>query len=221
MTSSSPEAAAPDAAPGPPAFGAERLLLIGTGAINVAFLPFWLNWLTLSYPQVQCQIVLTRSAEKFVTRAALTALAHREVMQDAWPDEPQTGARHVELVEWADAVAVFPATMHFLGRLALGVADTPALLALQCTPAPIVLAPALPPYGWQSPAVTAHVAALRQRPNVVIAPPRPGPSVTTGRDDAWIPPPFPTVLRFLEQHRAALATTPPHPAPAHPSPPKP
>jgi phosphopantothenoylcysteine decarboxylase/phosphopantothenate--cysteine ligase len=188
-----------------PAFGARRLLLIGSGAVNVAFLPFWLNWLTLSYPQLEIQIVLTRSAEKFVTRAALTALAHHEVLPDAWPDEPQPGARHVELVEWADAVAVFPATMHFLARLALGVADTPALLALQCTPAPIVLAPALPPYGWQSPAVTGHVAALRRRPNVVIAPPRPGPSVTTGRDDGWIPPPFPTVLRFLEHRRAALA----------------
>jgi phosphopantothenoylcysteine decarboxylase/phosphopantothenate--cysteine ligase len=195
----------PAAAGSAPAFQARRLLLIGTGAVNAAFLPFWLNWLTLSYPQLECQIVLTRSAEKFVTRSALTALAHREVLLDAWPDEPRVGARHVELVEWADAVTVFPATMHFLGRLALGMADTPALLALQCTPAPIALAPALPPYGWQSPAATAHVAALRERRNVVVVPPRPGPSVTTGRHDAWVPPPFPTVLRFLEQRRAVLA----------------
>ena len=43
-----------------PVFGAERLLLVGTGAINVAFLPFWLNWLTMTYPGLECQIVLTR-----------------------------------------------------------------------------------------------------------------------------------------------------------------
>jgi phosphopantothenoylcysteine decarboxylase/phosphopantothenate--cysteine ligase len=192
--------------PTPPAFGAHRLLLVGTGAINVAFLPFWLNWLTMAYPDLECEIVLTRSAEKFVTRAALTALAHREVLQDAWPAEPQSGARHVELVEWADAVAVFPATMHFLGRLALGLADSPALLALQCTPAPIALAPALPPYGWQSPAVTAHVTVLEQRRNVTVVPPRPGPSVTTGRNDAWVPPPLPVVLRHLEQLRVSLTS---------------
>jgi phosphopantothenoylcysteine synthetase/decarboxylase len=96
--------------------------------------------------------------------------------------------------------------MHFLGRLALGLADSPALLALQCTPAPIALAPALPPYGWQSPAVTAHVTVLEQRRNVTVVPPRPGPSVTTGRNDAWVPPPLPVVLRHLEQLRVSLTS---------------
>jgi phosphopantothenoylcysteine decarboxylase / phosphopantothenate---cysteine ligase len=186
-------------------FGAERLLIVGSGSVNVALLPFWVQWLTAGYPALRTRVVLTRTAERFVSRAALAALTHADVVPDAWPEEPTAQARHVELAEWADAVAVYPATLHFLARYALGLADTPALLALQCTAAPVVVAPALPPGGWQSPAVTAHVAALNQRPNVVIAPPRPGPSVTTGRNDGWSPAPFPTALRFLESCRARLS----------------
>jgi phosphopantothenoylcysteine decarboxylase/phosphopantothenate--cysteine ligase len=186
-------------------FGAKRLLIVGTGSINVALLPFWIQWLTAGYAGLETRVVVTRTAERFVSRAALTAMTHHEAVLDAWPDEPTLGARHVELGEWADAVAVYPATLQYLARFALGLADSPSLLALQCTAAPVVIAPALPPGGWQSPAVTAHVAALKQRRNVVVAPPRPGRSVTTGRDDAWAPVPFPTALRFLEACRVRLS----------------
>jgi phosphopantothenoylcysteine decarboxylase / phosphopantothenate---cysteine ligase len=187
-----------------PSFDARRLLLVGTGGITVTFLPFWLNWLSLNYPRLELQVAITRSAERFVTRASLTAALGRQVFQDAWPDDPAPGARHVEFARWPEAIAVFPATMHFLARLALGLADTPVLLALQCTRAPIGLAPALPPGGWESPAVRHHLQLLEQRRNVVIAPPRPGRSVTTGDDDAFVPIPFPTLMRLLELRRRAL-----------------
>jgi phosphopantothenoylcysteine decarboxylase/phosphopantothenate--cysteine ligase len=188
----------------PPPFGARRLLVVGTGSVSATFLPFWLNWLRLSYPALETQVVLTRSAERFVTPAAVAAFSARPVLADAWPDEPSHGARHVELAEWADTVAVYPATLHYLARLALGLADTPSLLALQCSQAPIVLAPALPPGGWGSPAVTAHVRVLQGRPNVVIAAPEPGPSITTGRADGWTPAPFPAAVRLLEHRRRTL-----------------
>jgi hypothetical protein len=188
-----------------PEFGARRLLVVGTGSVSVTFLPFWLNWLRLSYPELQTQVVLTRSAQRFVTPSAAAAFTSRPVLPDVWPDEPAAGARHVELAEWADAVAVYPATLHFIARLALGLADSPALLALQCSRAPVALAPALPPGGWGSPAVTQHVRALQARGNVAIAPPVPGPSITTGRDDGWIPAAFPAVIALLEHRRQKLS----------------
>ena len=186
-----------------PAFGARRLLVIGTGSLSVTFLPFWLNWLRMSYPALQTQVVLTRSAQRFVTAAAAAAFTGRDVLTDEWP--PGSGARHVELAEWADAVAVYPVTLHYLARLALGLADSPSLLALQCLAVPVALAPALPPGGWGSPAVTRHVAALRERPNIAIAPPVPGRSVTTGRDDGWTAAAFPAVIALLEHRRLALS----------------
>ncbi|MFJ5557829.1 flavoprotein [Streptomyces sp. NPDC093250] len=185
----------------PPAFGARKLLYVGTGAIGVMFMPMWVNWVRTSYPDLELRCVVTRSAERFVTRTSLAAFAGAEVLQDVWDDEPETGARHVELAHWPDAVVVHPATFNFVGRLALGVADTPVLLALQCTSAPIAVAPALPPGGAASPAYRQHIKTLEQRSNVIVVPPQPGFSVTTGRMDASVATPLPQVFQAVEELR--------------------
>lgn len=188
-----------------PAFGARRLLYVGTGAIGVMFMPMWVNWVRTAYPDIEVRTIVTRSAGRFVTRDALTAFAGTTVMRDEWSDEPEVGARHVELAHWPDAVVVHPATFNFVGRLALGAADTPMLLALQCTRAPIAVAPALPPGGADSPAYRQHVETLERRPNVVVVPPQPGYSVTTGNMDASVATPLPDVLAWLEELRVRHA----------------
>ncbi|MEU9505940.1 flavoprotein [Micromonospora sp. NPDC048170] len=191
---------------GPPPFSARRLLLVGTGSVGVAFLPFWVNWLRSSYPELEIRPVVTRAALRFVTLDALSGLAGTPAVPDAWPDGPTTTALHVELAEWADTVLVYPATLHYLGRLATGLADTPSLLALQCTSAVIGLAAGLPPGGWESPAMRQHRAALARRPNVVVAPPEPGRSITTGRTDAETPVPMSLLVAMVERHRRQQAS---------------
>lgn len=190
----------------PPVLGVSRLALVITGSVPATGMPFWLSWLRESYPRLEITTVVTRSAKRFVTQQALEVRVPGEVMTDTWP-EHESRARHVELWEWADAMVVYPATLHFTARLALGLADSPALLAAQCMTAPIAVAPALPPGGLDSPAVEAHWAALAARRNVVMVPPAPGLSATTGRDEVWVPPPLPDVLRRLEQRRAELASS--------------
>ncbi|UNO41779.1 flavoprotein [Streptomyces sp. MST-110588] len=179
-------------------FTPRRLLLVGTGAIGVTFLPYWVKWMSIVLPDVECRVVVTRSAERFVTREALSAINSSEALLDMWPDEPRTKALHVEWSLWAEAVAVYPATVHFISRLATGMGDTPAMLALQCTQAPIGVAPSLPPGAIDNPVLARHMKELRERPNVCVIPPQPGPSSTTGRDDAYIPPELPKLLRLME-----------------------
>lgn len=180
-------------------FSPRRLLLVGTGAIGVSSLPGWLGWLRESFPDMETRVVLTRQATSFVSPAALTAIGGRTVVLDSWPTEPQVAAPHVELGQWAEAIAVYPATFHFTSRFALGLADTPAMLALQCTSAPIGLAPALPPGALHSHAFQSHLAALRNRPNVVVAEPETGTSITTGRVEASTAAPLPTLLQLIEK----------------------
>ncbi|MFB7982789.1 flavoprotein [Streptomyces vinaceus] len=184
---------------GLPEFSPKRLLLVGTGALGVSSLPGWLGWLREGHPDVETRVVLTRQATSFVTPAALTAIGGRAVILDEWPTEPQVAAPHVELGEWAEAVAVYPATFHFTGRLALGLADTPVMLALQSTSAPVGLAPALPPGGLHSHAFQTHLAALRERSNVVVAEPEAGLSTTTGRLEASTAAPLPTLLQLIQK----------------------
>ncbi|MFD5315751.1 flavoprotein [Streptomyces sp. NPDC127098] len=191
----------PVAALRPPPCGVSRLLYVGTGALSVAHTPFWLNWLRMNYPALDVRVVLTRSAERFVTPGALAPAAGREVLRDVWPEGQVTRAPHVEFTEWAQAVAVHPASMHFLARLAQGLADTPVLLALQCATVPVALAPSLPPGGLTSPAYHGHLAALAERPNIAVVPPTPGLSSTTGRLDASVAAPLTDLMATLEKLR--------------------
>ncbi|MFF8989608.1 flavoprotein [Streptomyces sp. NPDC014983] len=185
--------------PTPGSFSARRLLLVGTGAISVAFMPYWVKWLSLALPDVECRVVVTRSAERFVTREALSAVNTSVALLDAWPDEPRTTALHVEWAQWAEAVAVYPATVNFISRFASGIGDTPAMLALQCTKATIGIAPSLPPGAIDNPVLSRHLKEIRERPGVCVAPPEPGRSGTTGRHDAYVPPDLPTLLALMER----------------------
>lgn len=192
----------------PPPFTARRLLYVGTGALGVLFMPMWLSWLRISYPDLEIRSMVTRSALRFVTPDALAIFAGHQAALDEWPTGPQTSAPHVEMAHWADTVIVHPATFHFTSRFALGLCDTPVLLALQCTRVPVALAPALPPGALDSPAWEQHTEALARHRNVVVVPPHPGVSVTTGLQDGTTAAPLPEVIAATEKLRAAQADRP-------------
>jgi phosphopantothenoylcysteine decarboxylase/phosphopantothenate--cysteine ligase len=185
------------------AFTPRRLLLVGTGAIGVTFLPYWIKWLRMALPDVECRVVVTRSAERFVTREALSALNSSVAALDEWPAEPRTTALHVEWAQWAEAIAVYPATVSFITRFALGMGDSPALLAMQCTQVPVGIAPSLPPGAIHNPVLRRHMRELEERPNVCLLPPQRGHSATTGRNDAYVPPELPGLLTLMERPRGA------------------
>lgn len=183
-------------------FGIRRLLLVATGSRSVHTLPAWIDWLRDAQPALLVHVVLTRTAERFVAPAALRGRTG-SVSRDEWPDEGWP-ARHVEWADWAEAIVVYPATLHFVARLALGLADSPALLAAQCTAAPVAVAPALPPGGLVGPAYRMHREALERRPNVVVVHPVPVTSATTGRADGSGAAPLPVVLAAADALRRAL-----------------
>ncbi|GAA1014401.1 hypothetical protein Aple_079520 [Acrocarpospora pleiomorpha] len=184
-----------------PPFRAERLLILITGSLGATFMPYWLNWLRLFYPRLDIRVVITRSAERFVTRQSLAALLGKDVPLDAWPDSPEPGSPHVDYASWPDTVLVYPATYNFLSRFAGGLADTPMLLALQCTTAVIGIAPNLPPGAERSHAYQQSRAAIEARPNVVLVDPVPGLSTHTREQNALVAPPLPILVERLEELR--------------------
>lgn len=186
-----------------PPLGISRLLLVITGSAAASGMPQWLTWLRAAYPKLHLKVVMSPSAQRFVTPLSLSLRLDQDVEVDSW--EECNRARHVEHAQWAEAALVYPATFHFTARLALGLADTPALLTLQCTDALVAVAPSLPPGGLDNPAFQSHWAALAARPRVVPVPPAQASSLATGRQDGWIPPPLPDVLHRLEERRAELA----------------
>lgn len=188
-----------------PAFGAGRLVLIATGTASTAFLPFWLNWLRDSYPDLELRVMLTTSAERFVTAQAVALLSGTGLLRDTWPPVPGPGAPHIELTEWADAFAVYPASANFIARLALGQCDTPAQLALQCTRRVIGVAPSVPPGMTASPAHQEHLRILSGWHNVTVAETARGRSATTGRYDQGVAVPAWRLIELMEKRRLELA----------------
>lgn len=189
----------------PPRLGAHRLLYVASGGLQAMFVPMWLQWLRTSYPDLAVRYVVTRSATRFTTRTSLAVAAgDAEGMVDEWPEQPES-ALHVDLALWPDAVLVHPATFDFVARLSAGFGDSPAMLALQCTTAPIVICPALPPNGFRNPAYRRNVSELAERENVTVLPPVRGRSMSTGHEGVGTVAHLPTAIASLEELREWVA----------------
>ena len=109
------------------------------------------------------QIVMTASAEEFVTSTALQAVSGRPIRSNLWDKEAEASMSHIELARWADVVLIAPATAEVMARLAAGAA--PDLLTTLClaTEAPLYVAPAMNRVMWANPAVQANRATLEER----------------------------------------------------------
>lgn len=116
------------------------------------------------------QIVLTASAQEFVTETALQAVSGRPIRNNLWDREAEASMSHIELARWADLVLIAPATAEVMARLASG--GAPDLLSTLClaTNAPIVLAPAMNHVMWSNPAVQANRETLASRGVQILGP---------------------------------------------------
>jgi phosphopantothenoylcysteine decarboxylase/phosphopantothenate--cysteine ligase len=118
----------------------------------------------------EVQIVMTASAEEFVTSTALQAVSGRPIRSNLWDKEAEAAMSHIELARWADIVLVAPATAEIMARIASGAA--PDLLTTIClaTEAPIALAPAMNHVMWNNPATQANRQLLEQRGIHILGP---------------------------------------------------
>ncbi len=116
------------------------------------------------------RVVMTKTAERFVTPLTFQALSGHPVETDLWCDQDDNGMPHIDLARWADAVVVAPASAHFLSKVVCGSADD--LLSTLClaTEAPIFLAPAMNRVMWHNVATQANCAQLRQRGVTLLGP---------------------------------------------------
>lgn len=138
-----------------------RILLGIGGGIAAYKTPDLVRRLRAAGHAVRC--ILTASGSRLVARDALAAVSAGRVHDSLWTDDGSMP--HIELVRWAEAVVVAPATADLLARAALGLADdllTTALLAVE-DDRPVWFAPAMNTVMWNKPIVQAHVATLRSR----------------------------------------------------------
>ncbi|HEU4672091.1 MAG TPA: bifunctional phosphopantothenoylcysteine decarboxylase/phosphopantothenate--cysteine ligase CoaBC [Candidatus Limnocylindrales bacterium] len=106
--------------------------------------------------------LVTPSATRFVAPLALEALTRHPVDADVTGLLADRRIGHIVVADSADAILVAPATAHWLGAMANGLAADPVTAACLATSAPVVVAPAMDGDMYAHPATRANVARLRQ-----------------------------------------------------------
>ena len=119
-------------------------------------------------------VILTESAERFVTALTFQAVTGRPVYTDLWAADSSGGLpthiAHVGLGEGADLLAVIPATANTLAKLTHGLADdllSVTALAARC---PLLIAPAMDGGMYQHPATYYNVQLLAARGAYLVEP---------------------------------------------------
>ncbi|MUL35395.1 bifunctional phosphopantothenoylcysteine decarboxylase/phosphopantothenate--cysteine ligase CoaBC [Gloeocapsopsis dulcis] len=108
---------------------------------------------TLFKAGVQVRVILTDSAQQFITPLTVATLSRHPAYTDADFWQPHQRPLHIELGEWADVFLIAPLTANTLSKLSYGIADnllTNTVLASRC---PVLLAPAMNTEMWQQVAV--------------------------------------------------------------------
>ena len=62
----------------------------------------------------EVQVMMTKSAQKFVGKTTFAALTNHEVITEMFPNTPKAGLEHIKLSLDLDAIVVIPATENIL-----------------------------------------------------------------------------------------------------------
>ncbi len=107
------------------------------------------------------QVLMTHSATRFLGPLTLEALSRRPVMLDPLELEADRRIGHIVAADTADAVLVAPATAHWLGSMANGMAGDVITAVCLATEAPVIVAPAMEGGMYDHPATRANIERLR------------------------------------------------------------
>ncbi len=131
----------------------QRRVLIGVGG-GIAAYKVCEVVSTLFKQRIEIRVILTNSAQQFVTPLTFATLSrHRAYTDDDFWQSNNPRPLHIELGEWADIFLIAPLTANTTAKLAQGMADnllTNTVLASKC---PILLAPAMNTDMWEQVAV--------------------------------------------------------------------
>jgi phosphopantothenoylcysteine decarboxylase/phosphopantothenate--cysteine ligase len=118
----------------------------------------------------EVQVVMTDSAQQFVTAMTFQALTGRPVRTSLWDSGAEAAMGHIELARWASRILIAPASADLMARLAHGLAND--LLSTIClaSEAPLTLVPAMNRVMWAHTATQANLAILRTRGVAVLGP---------------------------------------------------
>ena len=137
-----------------------KTVMIGiTGGIAAYKIPMLVRLYKKAGANVR--VVMTPSAENFVTKLTLQTLSNNEVYIDNFEIE-EYKPEHIALCDEADVFVIAPATANTISKMANGICDN-LLLSVACAyPKPIVIAPAMNTNMWNNKFVQDNLHKLKE-----------------------------------------------------------
>ncbi len=90
----------------------------------------------------EVQVLMTPSAENFVSKLTLSTLSKRPVYSDFYSKDG-TWNNHVEFALWADLMLIAPCTSNTLGKMVHGICDNLVIATYMSAKCPVFIAPAM------------------------------------------------------------------------------
>jgi len=109
------------------------------------------------------RVVMSQSAQEFITPLTLQALSGYPVSSDLLDPSAEASMGHIELARWADLVIIAPATANLIARISCGMADELITTTCLATQSPIVICPAMNQQMYRDAATQANLVTLAQR----------------------------------------------------------
>jgi phosphopantothenoylcysteine decarboxylase / phosphopantothenate---cysteine ligase len=129
----------------------------------------------LQQEAIDVQVVMTKSAQEFVTPLTFAALTGQKVITEMFGDDTadanvESAIEHIAVAQRIDLLVVAPATANVIAKMARGVADDFLTTLYLATTAPVVVAPAMNVNMWNHAATQENIEALRARGVHVVSP---------------------------------------------------
>jgi len=151
-----------------PILSGRRLILGVTGSISAYKAADLASRLTQA--GVLVDVVLSQSAQRFVSPLTFLSVTGRRVLTDDDLWGPDAHVLHIGLAQEAHLLVIAPATANTIAKLASGQADTLLTLTAMAIHCPLLISPAMDAGMFEHPATQANLATLRQRGTIVVGP---------------------------------------------------
>ena len=118
----------------------------------------------------EVKVIMTQSAQQFITPLTLQALSGNEVRTDLFDSQAERAMGHIELARWADYLVIAPASANCLAKMAQGMADDLLSTLYLVAELPILVCPAMNRSMWSHLATQANCQLLKERGVIFVGP---------------------------------------------------
>ena len=94
----------------------------------------------------EIEVVLTKSAQKFITPLVVTSLINKKCFTELFSSEEEENMNHINLARNKDLILVAPCTANFIAKMAHGIADDLGSNIILASDSKILIAPSMNPY---------------------------------------------------------------------------